>query len=104
YSLGALRRLLVAADGSTANPFKNVPKGEPYRPAYSPDGDWILYTLRHGGNNDLHLAQLSRARDIALTTDGRSWNGVFSPDGRQIAFLREPNGSNALFRVDRGTR
>jgi len=102
YTLGAPRLLLVAADGRAANPFKIVPNGEPYRPAYSPDGDWILYTLRHGGNNDLHLAQLSRARDIALTTDGRSWNGVFSPDGRQVAFLREQNGSIDLFAMDLG--
>src|SRR5207249_10864293 len=79
-----------------------VRDGEPYRPAYAADGDWLLYTLRHGENNGRHLAQLSGARDSALTTDGRSWNGVFSPDGRQVAFLREQNGAIGLFAMELG--
>ncbi len=102
YTLGAPRLLLVSADGRAANPLKIVPDGEPYRPSYSPDGRWILYTLRHDGRNDLHVTQVSGTRDIALTTDGRSWNGVFSPDGRQVAFLREQAGTIDLFAMDLG--
>jgi len=35
-----------------------------------------------------------------LTNDGRSWNGVFSPDGKQLAFLREKDGAIDLYSMD----
>ncbi|TME39608.1 MAG: hypothetical protein E6I57_07070 [Chloroflexi bacterium] len=47
YTLGAPRILLVAADGTKADPQKVSADGEYYRPSYSPDGVWIVYTLRH---------------------------------------------------------
>src|SRR3989442_15850264 len=78
YTLGAPRLLLVAADGRAANPFKIVPNGEPYRPAYSPDGDWILYTLRHGGKNAPHPPHLSPARAPPPTPPRPRRDGAFS--------------------------
>ena len=100
YTLGNPRILLVPADGRAANPVKITTDGEPYRPAYSPDGSWILYTLRHEGRNDVHAVQASGGKDVTLTSDGKSWNGVFSPDGKQIAFLREHDGVIDLFFMD----
>jgi Tol biopolymer transport system component len=101
YTLGSSPRiLLVTADGRTSNPVSAVAQGDAYRPSYSPDGSWLVYTLRHEGKNDLHAVQLSGSRDIALTSDGKSWNGVFSPDGRQIAFLREQNGVIDVYAMD----
>ena len=41
-------------------------------------------------------------KDIALTSDGQSWNGVFSPDGKQMAFLREKDGVIDLYSMDLG--
>jgi Tol biopolymer transport system component len=47
--------------------------------------------------------QMSGAqKDIALTSDGQSWNGVFSPDGKQMAFLREKDGVIDLYSMDLG--
>jgi Tol biopolymer transport system component len=102
YTLGEPRLLVVAADGRTSEPVKIGSGGEPYRPSYSPDGSWLLYTLRHDGRNDLHAAQVSGGRDIALTDDGKSWNGTFSPDGKQMAFLRERAGVIDLYVTDLG--
>jgi Tol biopolymer transport system component len=74
-----------------------LPEGEAYRPSFSPDGEWIIYTLRKDGRNDLHAFDLETGDDVALTSDGRSWNGVFSPDGDWIAFLRETAGTIDLY-------
>ena len=103
YTLGAPYILLVSADGSRADPQKTPPGGEYYRPSYSPDGVWIIYTLRHPtGGNDVHAVEVKTGRDIALTADAKSWNGVFSPDGASMAFLREAGGVIDLYAMDLG--
>jgi len=103
YTLGNPRLLLVPADGRASVPV-TTPEGEPYRASYSPDGAWLVYTLRHDNRNDLHVIQMSGTapKDIALTSDGASWNGVFSPDGKQMAFLREKDGVIDLYSMDLG--
>jgi Tol biopolymer transport system component len=103
YTLGNPRLLLVPADGRASVPLVTA-DGEPYRASYSPDGSWLMYTLRHDNRNDLHVMRVSGTTktDIALTDDGKSWNAVFSPDGRQIAFLRETDGVIDLYSMDLG--
>jgi Tol biopolymer transport system component len=102
YMLGSPRLLLVAADGR-ASVQLGTADGEAYRASYSPDGAWLVYTLRHNNRNDIHAIQMSGAKkDIALTSDGASWNGVFSPDGKQMAFLREKDGVIDLYSMDLG--
>ena len=104
YSLGAPYLLLVAVDGSSAVPQKIGADGEYYRPSYSPDGLWLTYTLRHlAGGNDVHAVELRTGKDVALTSDGRSWNGVFSPDGSSVAFLRETGGTIDLYAMELGS-
>lgn len=100
YTLGNPRLLIVPTDGRASTAVKIAPEGEPYRPSFSPDGAWILYTLRHEGRNDLHAALLTGGKDIAFTNDGQSWNGAFSPDGKQLAFLREHDGAIDLYIMD----
>lgn len=98
YTLGEPRILLVPATGGVAVPLAiKGTTGESYRPSWSPDGAWITYTLRHEGRNDVHAVDVKTGQDIALTSDGRSWNSVFSPDGRHIAFLRESSGLIDLY-------
>lgn len=101
YTLGQPRILLIAVNGSLAVPLAiKGAAGEAYRPSYSPDGAWLSYTLRHEGGNDIHAVEVVTGQDIALTSDGRSWNSVFSPDGKQIAFLRESGGLIDLYAMD----
>lgn len=103
YTLGQPRILLVAADGSRAEPLQIDALGEPYRPSFSPDGRWVTYTLRHDGRSDIHAIEVDTGRDVALTTDGKSWGGVFSPDGARLAFLREAGGTIDLYAMDLAT-
>lgn len=104
YSLGPPYLLLVAADGSTALPQKVSADGEYYRPSYSADGLWLTYTLRHpGGGNDVHAVELKTGTDVAFTSDGKSWNGVFSPEGTSVAFLRETGGTIDLYAMELGS-
>jgi len=79
-----------------------LPEGEAYRPSFSPDGEWIVYTLRSNGRNDLHAFELATGTDVALTTDGRSWSPTFSPDGDWLAFLRERDGTVDLYAMELG--
>jgi len=101
YTSGEPKILLVPLDGRAATPLViKGQTGEPYRPSYSPDGAWITYTLRHEGRNDVHAVDVKTGQDVALTSDGKSWNSVFSFDSKQIAFLRESNGVIDLYAMD----
>ncbi|HZP96157.1 MAG TPA: LpqB family beta-propeller domain-containing protein [Candidatus Limnocylindria bacterium] len=101
YTLGPPRLLLVPADGRAATPQQVAAEGEPYRASYSSDGKWLVYTLRHPtGGNDIHAVEVSTGRDVALTSDGKSWNGVFSPDDARIAFLHEAGGVIDLYAME----
>jgi Tol biopolymer transport system component len=105
YTLGVPRVLLIPTDGRAATPQKIDAEGEPYRASYSPDGKWLVYTLRHpgSGGNDVHAVEIATGHDVALTTDGKSWNGVFSPDGAWVAFLRESGGVIDLYAMEVAT-
>jgi hypothetical protein len=101
YTSGEPHILLVPSDGRPATPLAiKGQEGEAYRPSYSPDGAWITYTLRHEGRNDVHAVDVKTGQDVALTSDGKSWNSVFSPDGKQIAFLRESGAVIDLYVMD----
>jgi len=104
YDHGDPELILKPVDGRASTAVKGVPEGEPYRPSFSPDGRWIVYTLRHddGRMNDVHALELASGRDLVLTADGRSWNAVFSPDGTQIAFLRADGFTIDLWVMDVG--
>ena len=104
YDNGAPELLLKPADGvSRSTAIAKLPDGEPYRATFSPDGKWIAYTLRHDGKNDIHLFELATARDLALTSDGQSWDPAFSPDSTQLAFLRIVNFTIDLWIMDLGS-
>jgi Tol biopolymer transport system component len=103
YDSGAPELLLKPADGVTrSTPLKGLPDGEPYRASFTPDGKWIVYTLRHDGKNDLHAFEIATSRDVALTADGQSWNPTLSPDGTQLAFLRSTSFTIDLWVMDLG--
>lgn len=95
--------LVYGLDKGGAQRLAGLPDGDAYAPSYSPDGSWIVYTLRHDGSrNDVHAYDLATKRDVALTTDGASWNAVFSPDGSQVAFLRATDGTIDLYAMELG--
>ncbi|HLZ48041.1 MAG TPA: hypothetical protein VKR80_05270, partial [Candidatus Limnocylindria bacterium] len=46
--------------------------------------------------------EMATSRDVALTSDGQSWNPAFSPDGTQLAFLRATSFTVDLWVMDLG--
>ncbi len=94
---------LVPADGRiAARTLRLARDGDAYRPSYSPDGTWLLVTLRTDRGNDLVAVELATERVVDLSTDGKSWGGVFAPDGALVAFLREQGGLIDLFVLEVG--
>jgi len=59
--------------------------------AISPDGRYVVYALRSGGEYSLHLRQVSTVSDVEiLPRDLGAFHGLtFSPDGSYIFFVRE---------------
>lgn len=111
YTAGEPALLLVPVDGRTqAQRFEIPREGQAYRPSYSPDGRWLLVTLRSKRGNDLVAVELVAGRAptigriVELTQGGRSWGGVFSADGAHVAFLRDHEGSIDVFVMELGGR
>lgn len=68
--------------------------GEELFPNLSPDGKSFIYASRENGNWDIYLKRIGEATVTNLTKDSPTdeIQGVFSPDGGQIAFRSERNG------------
>jgi TolB protein len=65
-----------------------------YDPAWSPDGEWIAFTLREGTQHNIYVVPTDAATwtddhptPIRLTTDGASRGPAWSPDGTHLAYL-----------------
>lgn len=75
-------------------------------PAYSPNGEMVVFTgyARNSDNGDLYLTNWLKnggnGEPIRLTSDPRSEIcPVWSPDNRQIAFLREADNSRQKYQL-----
>ena len=59
-------------------------------PAWSPDGQSIVFTGLQGGISDLYMYDVSTGSVRQLTNDKHAEvHATWSPDGQEIAFLRE---------------
>ena len=57
--------------------------------AISPDAHFIIYSLRHGGGESLHLRQISTHSDVEILPSGPEFHGLtFSPNGDFVLFVR----------------
>ncbi len=67
--------------------------GHSDHPRFSPDGKSLLVVSERGGESQLHLFDLEGGGDGKRLTSahGGAAEGVFSPDGRLIAFTAEVN-------------
>jgi TolB protein len=75
-------------------------------PAWSPDGEWLVYTADDGGRTiELEAVSIKSGERRTLTADGAAYlEPVFSPDGTRIAYTAaRPNGFlNVFVRAFRG--
>jgi TolB protein len=84
---------LLDLDGGRVERLTNTPRGNvAQRPRWSPNGRWILYEeVVSDSETRLHLIRPTGERDhtVGQVNDAR---GVWSPDGRRIAFTRYTRG------------
>lgn len=52
----------------------------------SPDGHEVLVTIRDAANGDLWRVDLASGARSRVTSEGRGWYAVWSPDSQQVAF------------------
>ncbi len=71
-------------------------------PAVSPDRRWIAFVWRRPGssNGRLHVMPMEGGTPVPLTrTEAEESEPAWSPDSKQLAFLRRGGGENAIYVV-----
>ncbi len=77
----------------TADPLPGVPERS-YDPAFSADGRWFAFATRDNSGTDVFAMPASGGTPVRLTTLGTARAPVFSPNGKQLAFLALTPGNN----------
>lgn len=78
----------------------NEKKGA-YDPAWSADGQWIVYSARaeKADETDLYIMHADGSGRQRLTEGGKDRGASWSPDGTQLAFLRQQDNGFALYTI-----
>lgn len=73
-----------------------------YDPAWSTDGQWIVYSARADKADEtaLYIAHADGSGRRRLTEGGKDRGASWSPDGTRIAFLRQQDTGFALYTID----
>jgi TolB protein len=65
-----------------------------YDPAWSPDGQWIAFTMRQGTSHDIYVIptdpqywEADQPTPVKLTNNGLSRAPAWSPDGSKLAYI-----------------
>lgn len=90
--------------GTTGRPLGHVLPtlaGGALDPAWAPDGSWLAFAGRDGFAMDLFAERPDGTSLTRLTTDGLlARSPVWSPDGRQVAYLSNKTGFFEVWVVD----
>lgn len=89
---GALRTITTEKNGA-------------YDPAWSPDGQWLIYSARadKADETDLYVIHADGTGRQRLTEGGKDRGASWSSDGTAIAFLRQQDTGFALYSADLDT-
>jgi len=73
-----------------------------YDPTWSPDGQWLTYATRQatGKETNLWLIRPDGTGRQRLTEGGKDRGAAWSPDGDQLAFVRQLDNGFALYFAD----
>ena len=75
----------------------NNPKGSSISPKWSPDSKWIAFLSDRGDKSQLYLISAEGGEAFPLTKEDDNVNAfAWSPDGHQIAFLRNDTDSKSV--------
>lgn len=88
---------LARADGSRPRNLTRTPSRE-YAPAWSPDGERLLFVGYRDGNAELYVARAD-GRGVRRVTRhrGEDLTPAWSPDGRRLAFASNRRGEYELY-------
>jgi TolB protein len=89
----------MEADGSGLRRLTDHPAADK-NPAWSPDGQWLVFSSERTGRGDIYLMDPDGGR-LRRLTDHPAYEGVprFDPDGRAIFFEGERDGRAEIYRV-----
>ncbi len=94
---------IADADGSNAKPLASHPDLD-YNAAFSPDGQWIVFTSHREGGANLYRIHpdgsgLQRLTDHPAFEDA----AAFSPDGQRLAFVSSRSGQADIWVLELGS-
>jgi len=80
--------------------------GKGIEPAWSPNGDWIVYVRTSGNNRRIYLldANSNGATVRSLDTLGLNYDPAWSPDSLWIVFCSTRDGNQEIYSMDFGGR
>ncbi|HSG25858.1 MAG TPA: protein kinase [Anaerolineales bacterium] len=80
--------------------------GKAIEPAWSPNGDWIVYVRTSGNNRRIYLldANSNGATVRSLDTLGLNFDPAWSPDSLWIVFCSTRDGNQEIYTMDFGGR
>ncbi len=71
------------------------------QPAFSPDGEWVVFSSNQGGNLDLWSVSTVTGEVRQLTDDGADdWDPAFTPDGRSVIWSCNRSGHFEIWIAD----
>lgn len=71
------------------------------QPAYSPDGQWIIFSSDRTGNLDLWKVSTKDGTVRRITEDSaQDWDPTFTPDGKHILWSSNRNGHFEIYFAD----
>jgi serine/threonine-protein kinase len=94
-----LRPVWVDRDGQV-EPLPGATPGGYALVSISPDGAQVAFTILDGDNWDVWIYQLKRKTLNPLTSDGRSYAPIWTPDGKQVVLCSDRSGKDQLFAYD----